>query len=49
MSGNCDDFKLEEIIEYPTKRDYIVIHSKLFDNKEIWFLIMSLFWRYEFE
>jgi hypothetical protein len=47
MSGNCSI----EDSEYPTKEDYKIISksNNLFNNRELWFLVMSLFWRYEFD
>ena len=48
MSGNCDSLEIE-CIEFPTKGDYKIILNKIFSNQEKWFLIISLFWRYEFD
>lgn len=48
MSGNCDNLEIESI-EFPTKEDYKLIKDKDIPEYFLWFLIMSLFWRYEIE
>jgi hypothetical protein len=47
MSGNCSIEDSEKL----TKEDYKIVsnNNNLFSNRELWFLIMSLFWRYEFD
>jgi len=49
MSGNCDNFELKEILEFPTKNDYNLIKQKDIPQNFLWFLVMSLFWRYEID
>ena len=48
MSGNCDSLEAETI-EFPTKKDYEVIKDKDVPKYFLWFLVMSLFWRYEID
>ena len=47
MSGNCDSLDVE-FLEYPSKVDYEIIRNDCTPKYFLWFLIMSLFWRYEF-
>jgi hypothetical protein len=49
MSGNCDSFMIEENFECPTIEDYNFIKQENIPKYFLWFMIMSLFWRYEIE
>jgi hypothetical protein len=35
--------------EFPTNEDYIMIKDNDIPKYFLWFLVMSLFWRYEFD